>query len=49
MKYKLSPVTITDKQRQWLEDEKERTGNSYTVIIRNLINDKIKEIEEWEK
>ncbi len=38
---KLHPITITDAQRQWLEDEQKRTGNTFAVIIRNIIQNKI--------
>ena len=34
---KLAPISLTDKQREWLEIESERTGSSYTAIVRNMI------------
>ena len=37
----LAPVKLTPDQNQWLKDESFRTGNSKTVIIRSLIQDKI--------
>jgi hypothetical protein len=38
----LAPVRVTPKQRKWLEEERKRTGNTFAVIIRNLIQEKIK-------
>ena len=42
----LSPIRITEAQRKWLEAEQERTGNTFAVLIRNLIQEKITEIEK---
>jgi hypothetical protein len=39
----MAPIRITGNQREWLEKERVRTGNSYSVIIRNLIQDKLTE------
>lgn len=39
----LAPMKITKDQRAWLESEQKRTGNSIAVIIRTLIQDKIKQ------
>ena len=33
----LPVIKITAEQREWLEEEKKRTGNSFTVTIRLLI------------
>jgi len=41
----LAPITITAHQREWLEEEKKRTGNTFAVLIRNLIQDKINKKE----
>ena len=41
----LAPIAITDNQRKWLEDEKKKTGNTFAVLVRNLIQDKISEKE----
>lgn len=37
----LAPIKITGNQREWLEKEQARTGNSFSVIIRNLIQEKL--------
>lgn len=37
----LAPTKITPAQRAWLVAEKERTGNQFAAIIRNLIQEKI--------
>ena len=34
---KMSPIKVTESQREWLENEQERTGNSMASIIRGLI------------
>lgn len=36
---------ITPKQKVWLLSQKAETGQSESTIIRNLINDKIKDHE----
>lgn len=41
MSSKLSPITITEDQRKWLDKEKVRTGNAFSVIVRDLIQEKI--------
>lgn len=41
MSSRIAPVTITKAQRKWLEDERERTGHAFSVIVRDLIQDKI--------
>jgi hypothetical protein len=38
----LAPLKVTSQQRDWLEAEKTKTGNSYSAIIRTLIQAKIK-------
>ena len=48
-KSKIAPFTISKQQREWLEKKKEETGNSYTVILRNLIQDQIKRDKKDEK
>ena len=41
-KPKIIPVVQpTEKQREWLNKEKKRTGNSESSIIRGLIQDEI--------
>ena len=42
----LAPIRITDKQREWLESEQKRMGNAISVIVRGLIQDKVKEDRE---
>ena len=37
----LAPVKLTESQDDWIEDEATRTGNSKTVIIRALIQEKL--------
>ena len=38
MKVKMiAPIKATKAQNEWLEKEKERTGNSVAAIIRNFI------------
>lgn len=37
----LAPTKLTDGQVKWMEQEKEKTGNSYSVIVRSLIQEKI--------
>lgn len=34
---RIAPMKITKGQREWLEKEQERTGNSFASIVRNLI------------
>ena len=41
----LAPIAITANQRKWLEDEKKKTGNTFAVLVRNLIQDKISKEE----
>lgn len=44
MKAKVIPVVQpTQQQREWLDEEKKRTGNSEAAIVRGLIQ---KEIEK---
>jgi hypothetical protein len=38
---KIAPIEPTVQQREWLDKEKERTGESFATIIRKLIQDKI--------
>lgn len=41
-KAKIIPVVQpTEKQREWLNAEKKRTGNSESSIIRGLIQEKV--------
>lgn len=40
---KISPINITKAQGEWLKLEKERTGNAYAAIVRNLIQEKVEE------
>ena len=42
----LAPVKLTGPQDRWIEDESFRTGNSKTVIIRALIQEKIDKTEK---
>lgn len=37
----LAPTKITDPQSKWLIAEKKRTGNSFSAIVRNLIQEQI--------
>ena len=37
---KLSPIQLTDPQREWLTSETQRTGNSQASIIRTLVQEK---------
>ena len=32
----------TEEQIKWMQKEKEKTGESVAVILRNLVNEKIK-------
>lgn len=36
----LAPIKITGNQRKWLEKEQKRTGNTFAVIIRALIQER---------
>ncbi|GAF72772.1 unnamed protein product [marine sediment metagenome] len=38
---RIAPVQITDEQREWVDNEQERIGNSIASIIRGLIQEKI--------
>lgn len=38
---KIPVITPTQKQRDWLDAEKERTGNTEAAIIRGLIQEKM--------
>lgn len=40
-KKQLAPITVTGPQREWLEKEKQRTGNAFSTIMRNLIQEKV--------
>ena len=37
----LAPIRITVDQKAWLAKEKERTGNTYAAVVRNLIQEKL--------
>jgi predicted DNA-binding protein len=37
----LPPVRLTKHQREWLEEESKRTGNTLAVLVRNLIQEQI--------
>lgn len=39
----LPPIRITKAQRDWLDDERKRTGNTLAVLVRNLIQERIPE------
>ena len=41
MAHTISSQTIPDQQYQWLVDEKKRTGRSYNMSIRELIQEKV--------
>lgn len=38
---KIAPFTITKKQREWVENEMKRTGESQASVMRKLIQDKL--------
>ena len=40
-KQMLAPIKITPVQRKWLEAQQKETGNSFAVIVRNLITEQI--------
>ena len=42
---KISPVQPTKAQREWLEEEAKRTGNSIATVVRALIQEKISQKE----
>jgi len=42
----LSPIRITEAQRKALEVEKKRTGNTFAVIVRNLIQEQLCKAEK---
>lgn len=35
---KLAPIRVTEAQREWLEMEFARTGNTFAVLVRTLID-----------
>lgn len=35
----LAPILVTPRQREWLDKEVEKTGNSIAAVIRNLIQE----------
>ena len=39
---KLTPTNVTNEQHEWLQAEKERTGNGVAAILRGLIQDRMK-------
>lgn len=39
--FRIAPTEITKQQRKWLETEKIRTGNSFSAIIRGMLQDKV--------
>lgn len=46
MKPKVIPIVQpTKQQREWLDKEKERTGNSESAIIRGLIQKEIENVQ----
>ena len=45
----LAPVKLTESQDSWIEDESFRTGNSKTVIIRALIQEKLDKAKKAKK
>lgn len=50
MKPKVIPVIQpTKSQREWLDKEKERTGNSESAIIRGLIQEKLDDVGKANK
>jgi hypothetical protein len=37
----LAPITLRPDQREWLAEEKERTGESFATIVRGLLQEKV--------
>lgn len=42
-RYLLAPTPVPAAHKKWLDKEKKRTGNPFTVIVRDLIQEKINE------
>lgn len=40
-KKRMAPFIITPHQYEWLEREKQRTGNTFAAIVRGLIQEEI--------
>lgn len=38
---KIPSASITQEQRDWMESESERTGDSFSTIVRRLIQEKL--------
>lgn len=42
---KIAPFTVTASQREWVEKECKRTGETQATVMRRLIQDKINQSE----
>lgn len=46
MKPRLATMTVTLEQREWLEQEAQRTGRTITEVVRSLIREAMEASEK---